>query len=125
MFRGGPRGTAGQYGGVRSRVCKGTLNPTWKREWVEVRLQGGTMSSDGEYDNPHAPWSSLRLEIWDRDAFTADDFIGQVHTLGAPSWHPSLAHPHLRSARVSARSQCYSYYARPRLATTCPHWPGR
>ena len=86
MFRGGPRGTAGQYGGVRSRVCKGTLNPTWKREWVEVRLQGGTMSSDGEYDNPHAPWSSLRLEIWDRDAFTADDFIGQVHPR-----RPSLA----------------------------------
>ena len=51
MFRGGPRGTPGQYGGVRSRVCKGTLDPVWKREWVEVRLQGGTMSSDGESDN--------------------------------------------------------------------------
>ena len=36
------------------------------------------MSADGEYDNPHAPWSSVRLELWDRDAFTADDFIGQV-----------------------------------------------
>ena len=43
-----------------------------------MRLQGGVMSADGEYDNPHAPWSSVRLELWDRDAFTADDFIGQV-----------------------------------------------
>ena len=61
-----------------SRPCKGTLNPVWKREYMEVRLQGGTMSADGEYDNPDAPWSTLRLEIWDRDAFSADDFIGQV-----------------------------------------------
>ena len=56
-----------------SRPCKGTLNPVWKREYIEVRLQGGTMSADGEYDNPDAPWSTLRLEIWDRDAFSADD----------------------------------------------------
>ena len=64
--------------------------------WVEVRLQGGTMSADGEYDNPGAPWSTLRLEIWDRDAFSADDFIGQVSVplcplMDARSHHYDLA----------------------------------
>lgn len=78
IFRGGPQGQPGQYGGVRSRVAKKSLNPVWKREWMEVRLQGGVMSEDGEYDNPDAPYSWLRLEVWDRDAFTADDFIGEV-----------------------------------------------
>ena len=63
---------------MRSRVAKKSLNPVWKREWMEVRLQGGVMSEDGEYDNPDAPYSWLRLEVWDRDRLNTDDFIGEV-----------------------------------------------
>jgi len=59
-------------------VKKKTLNPVWAREWMELRLQGGVMNEDGEYDNRDAPYTQLRLEIWDRDLMSRDDFIGEV-----------------------------------------------
>ena len=77
-FSGGPEGPPGQYGGVRSRVSRRSLNPVWKNEWLELRLQGSVMSDDGEYDNPTAPYTGLRIEIWDNDRLNRDDFIGEV-----------------------------------------------
>ena len=75
---GGPVGATGQYGGIRSRVCKASLNPTWKT-YLELRLEGGVLdATTGEYDNAHAPYTCLRIEVWDRDVFTSDDFIGEV-----------------------------------------------
>ena len=62
---GGPVGKPGQYGGTRSRIIKKSLNPVWKREWIELRVQGGVMNEDGEYDNPSAPWTRLRVEVSD------------------------------------------------------------
>ena len=51
---GGPVGAPGQYGGVKSRIIKKSLNPVWKQR-LELRLGGGVMNEDGEYDNNQAP----------------------------------------------------------------------
>ena len=75
---GGPVGAVGQYGGTRSRVVTASLNPVWNT-YMEVRLEGGVLDTEtGEYDNDSAPYTSLRLEIWDRDRLSRDDFIGEV-----------------------------------------------
>ena len=55
-----------------------TLNPTWNQR-LELRLAGGELNvATGEYDNADAPYTSLRIELWDRDLLTSDDFIGEV-----------------------------------------------
>jgi len=74
---GGPSGAAGQYAGTTSRCCPRTLNPVW-RQRLEMRLGGGELNEDGEYDNKDAPYTSLRIELWDRDLLSRDDFIGEV-----------------------------------------------
>ena len=75
---GGPIGMEGQYGRIYSRVIPKNLNPVW-RQYVELRLEGGELDEEtGEYDNKHAPYTRLRIEVWDRDRFTSDDFIGEV-----------------------------------------------
>lgn len=74
----GPIGKPGQYGGSRSKVISKSLNPVWN-QFVEVRLEGGVLdSTTGEYDNDSAPYTRLRLEVWDRDLLSRDDFIGEV-----------------------------------------------
>ena len=73
----GPRGSPGQYGATYSRVCKRTLNPAW-RQRLELRLGGGQLNEDGEYDNQQAPYTSLRVEVWDHDVLSRDDFIGEL-----------------------------------------------
>jgi len=78
VYSGGPTGGHGQYGGVNSRVVKRTLHPVWKFGWLELKLHGGVMNADGEYDNPEAPYTKLRLEVWDHDVLSRDDFIGEV-----------------------------------------------
>ena len=48
-------------------------------QWIELRLAGGTLdTTTGEYDNGDAPYTALRLEVWDRDLLSRDDFIGEV-----------------------------------------------
>jgi len=74
---GGPIGGVGQYGRKCSRVRKHTLDPVWK-QWLECRLEGGAVNEKGVYDNPDAPYTSLRLEVWDNDRLSRDDFIGEV-----------------------------------------------
>ena len=50
----------------------------WNR-YLELRLGGGELNSaTGEYDNHEAPYTRLRLEVWDRDLLSRDDFIGEV-----------------------------------------------
>lgn len=74
----GPVGQLGQYGGATSRVITKSLNPVWN-SYMEVRLEGGTLDeTTGEYDNDSAPYTTLRLEVWDRDLLSRDDFIGEV-----------------------------------------------
>lgn len=78
MLSGGPVGAQGQYGGTYSRTRPKTLNPTWNQR-LELRLAGGELNvATGEYDNADAPYTSLRIELWDRDLLTSDDFIGEV-----------------------------------------------
>lgn len=87
-------GAPGQYGRVRSRVMKRTLNPKWKQR-LELRLAGGVMNDQGEYDNKEAPFTGMRLELWDSDALTRDDFFGEVRCLHAR-----------QHARVRIRMRC-------------------
>jgi hypothetical protein len=78
MLSGGPVGARGQYGGARSRTVAKSLHPRWEQR-LELRLEGGDLNTaTGEYDNADAPYTSLRLEVWDRDLLTSDDFIGEV-----------------------------------------------
>jgi hypothetical protein len=74
--RGGPVGPPGQYGTRVSKVRTG-LDPVWN-QWLELRLQGGAIGRDGNYANEQVPYSAVRLEVWDRDRFSRDDFIGEV-----------------------------------------------
>jgi len=74
---GGPIAPAGQYGGSYSRIIRKTLQPVWNQR-IELRLGGGQMNDRGEYDNRQAPYTRLRLELWDSDLMSRDDFIGEV-----------------------------------------------
>ena len=74
---GGPEGAAGQYGKRTSRVAKRSLDPKWGQR-MELRLGGGALNEKGEYDNKEAPYTSLRLEVWDNDRLARDQFVGEV-----------------------------------------------
>ena len=81
---GGPVGIPGQYAKTYSRVCPKTLSPRWS-QYLELRLEGGELDQEtGEYDNQHAPYTQLRLELWDRDRLSRDDFIGEVYVRLCP-----------------------------------------
>ena len=71
-----PEGPSGQYSRVASRVAKRTLDPKWKQR-LELRLGGGALNEKGEYDNKEAPYTSLRLEVWDNDRLARDQFVGE------------------------------------------------
>lgn len=75
---GGPVGARGQYGRTCSRVRRRTLDPVWSNEWLELQIKGGAVNEKGVYDNPAAPYTHLRLEVWDNDRLSHDDFIGEV-----------------------------------------------
>lgn len=58
-------------------MCGAPPRVVWTQR-LELRLGGGEMNEEGEYDNKHAPFTGLRIELWDRDRLTRDDFIGEV-----------------------------------------------
>ena len=72
-----PEGPSGQYSRVASRVAKRSLDPKWGQR-MELRLGGGALNEKGEYDNKEAPYTSLRLEVWDHDLLSFDEFVGEV-----------------------------------------------
>ena len=76
---GGPRGDARQYGRRVSSVVPRTLTPVWNQT-LELNLGGTARTSAGEYgyEQCEAPYSRLRIELWDRDRFQRDEFIGEV-----------------------------------------------
>lgn len=54
-----------------TRVCWGTLAPRWD-ESIEVEIFGRGAAIELEWDH------EVRLEVWDKDAVGADDFIGET-----------------------------------------------
>ena len=65
------------YGHTLSRTINDDRHPQWN-EAIELRLEGGVVSASGDFDNAAAPFSALRLEVWDSDLFDLDDFLGEV-----------------------------------------------
>lgn len=72
----GPNGAYGQYARTSSRTVERSLNPHWN-EHLELRLEGGFRDASGSFINLHAPYTSLRVEVWDQDWWTSNDFIGE------------------------------------------------
>lgn len=54
-----------------TRVCWGTLAPRWDR-WLEIEICRQE-AIEGFLRCPE-----IRVEVWDKDAFSADDFIGEA-----------------------------------------------
>jgi len=48
----------------KSKTCYKTLNPVWKEEYVLM------------LDSPES--STLQIEVWDKDSYRKDDFIGKI-----------------------------------------------
>ena len=77
-FHGGPLGPSGQYARKRTRVRWRSSTPKWD-ETLELRLPSRTIGDDGSLTGDTvAPFTKLRIELWDRDVFSHDDFIGEV-----------------------------------------------
>lgn len=54
-----------------TRVCWGTLGPRWD-QWIEIEVCRQE-TIEGFLQCPE-----IRVEVWDKDAFSADDFIGEA-----------------------------------------------
>ena len=77
-FHGGPLGPVGQYSRRRSRVKHRSSEPRWNQT-LELRLPSRPINYDGTHSgNTVAPFTKLRLEVWDCDYFSRDDFIGEA-----------------------------------------------
>lgn len=83
-FRGGALGPAGQYSRRTTSVRYNTSEPKY-HQTLELRLPSRTVASDGSLTgNTVAAFTNLRLELWDSDLFSHDDFIGEATISLAP-----------------------------------------
>ena len=73
----GPEAPAGSYGHVVSSVRRDTCEPQWQQHF-ELELEGGVMTQDGSHACPGAPYSMLRVEVWNRVPWAPDDFLGEA-----------------------------------------------
>jgi hypothetical protein len=73
----GPRGPRHMYAKTQSKCIKRTLNPHYDQTF-ELHLEGGEIDKNGDYRNPHAPFTKFRMTMWDHDALSRDDFMGEV-----------------------------------------------
>ena len=70
-------GPKNQYAKVQSKCIKRTLNPVYNQIF-EMHLEGGEIDKNGKYHNQCAPFTQFRLEMWDRDLLSSDDFMGEI-----------------------------------------------
>ncbi len=79
----GPVGPENQYAKVQSKCIKRTLNPVYN-QFFEMHLEGGEIDKNGNYHNRNAPFTKFRLEMWDADLLSTDDFMGEITVPLAP-----------------------------------------
>lgn len=65
------------YSRAVSSIKYQTLDPTWNEE-LELCLEGGEIDDDGTYHNREAAFTTLLVQVWDKDIFDSDDLIGQA-----------------------------------------------
>lgn len=70
----------GEYSRTRSDTKWGTVNPVWEQP-LELQVRGGQVDSQGVYINRTAPFTTLRIEMWDHDRLSLDDYIGEATVL--------------------------------------------
>ncbi len=81
--RGGPRRwLRPSFSAAGCRCCPTrSKRPRGRRANTRGSRRGwrsGALNEKGEYDNKEAPYTSLRLEVWDHDLLSFDEFVGEV-----------------------------------------------
>jgi hypothetical protein len=76
VVRGGPVGPKNEYSKVKSKTVPRNLNPIFN-QFFELHLEGGNIDNNGDYCNADAPFTKLRLTMWDHDVLSNDDYIGE------------------------------------------------
>jgi len=66
-----------EYSKTKTKTVFGSLNPVFD-QFFEMHLEGGGIDKQGDYQNPHAPFTKFRLTMWDHDTLSRDDFMGEV-----------------------------------------------
>ncbi|EKX46264.1 hypothetical protein GUITHDRAFT_107875 [Guillardia theta CCMP2712] len=73
----GPPSLPGEYAKVKSRIVSKSLNPKFDQKF-KLYLEGGNLSDHGVYQNHSAPFTMLRVQMFDNDKLSLDDFMGEI-----------------------------------------------